>query len=113
MDIEFRRGDTQFFDFPVNDGNGNPAILGETEKIYFTVKQNGNSNERLIQKKYPGDISVSNGVGSFVIESEDTADIPYGTYEYDIEFKSGKYVKTLGDGTITLTEEITHRSDEV
>ena len=36
----------------------------------------------------------------------------YGDYQYDIEVKSEDLVKTIGQGTITLTEEITHRRDE-
>lgn len=52
------------------------------------------------------------GIFYFTLNSEDTSDMPYGTYQYDIELKSGDYVKTLGFGTITLTEEITHRRDE-
>ena len=36
----------------------------------------------------------------------------YREYQYDIELKTGDYVKTLGQGTITLTEEITFKEDE-
>ena len=107
MDIEFIRGDTQFFRFQVKDGEGNPMQLKDGDRLYFTVKQNANSEER-----YPEDIEYSDGYFSFVLNSEDTSDLAYGTYNYDIELKSGDYVKTLGQGTITLTEEITFRSDE-
>lgn len=112
MDIEFIRGDTQFFKFQVKDGEENPIQLKNGDNLYFTVKQNANSEDVLIQKKYPEDIQYSDGYFNFVLNSGDTSNMAYGTYNYDIELKSGDYVKTLGQGTITLTEEITFRSDE-
>ena len=112
MDLEFTRGDTQFLKFQIKDGVGNAISPVTEDNLYFTVKQNQNSSKILIQKKYPDSIQYSDGYFNFVLNSEDTSNIPYGTYQYDIELKSGDYVKTLGFGTITLTEEITHRRDE-
>ncbi len=112
MDLEFTRGDTQFLKFQLKDGEGNFIELTSEDNLYFTVKQNENSSKVLIQKKYPDDIKYIDGYFSFVLNSSDTSDLVYGTYQYDIELKSGDYVKTLGFGTITLTEEITHRRDE-
>lgn len=112
MDIEFTRGDTQFLKFRLKDLDGNTVELTDTDKLYFTVKQNQYSKKVLIQKKYPDDIRYSDGYFSFTLNSSDTSDLGYGTYQYDIELKSGDFIKTLGLGTITLTEEITHRRDE-
>lgn len=114
MDLEFTRGDTQYVKFQLKDAEGKVIKLGSEDNLYFTLKQNSNSKKVLFQKKYPETIKIngSDGYFYFVIESEDTSLLSYGTYEYDIELKSGTYVKTLGAGTITLTEEITHREDE-
>lgn len=112
MDLEFTRGDTQFLKFQLKDGEGNVLELTETDNLYFTVKQSENSAKVLIQKKYPDNIKYEEGYFSFVLNAEDTSSLAYGTYQYDIELKSGDYVKTLGFGTITLTQEITHRRDE-
>ena len=112
MDLEFTRGDTQFLRFQLKDGEGNLLKLTESDNLYFTVKQNQNSKKILIQKKYPESIQYEDGYYIFVLNSEDTSELAYGTYQYDIELKTGDYVKTLGFGTITLTEEITHRGDE-
>lgn len=112
MDLEFTRGDTQFLKFKLKDGEGNLIELTESDNLYFTVKQNDSSSKVLIQKKYPNDIKYEDGYFSFVLNSEDTSNLAYGTYQYDIELKSGDYIKTLGFGTITLTGEITHRRDE-
>ena len=112
MDLEFIRGDTQFIKFKLKDGLGNPITLTGRENIYFTVKQDPNSSKVLIQKKYPIDIKYQEGYFIFTMDSEDTSDLAYGTYQYDIVFKAEDFVKTLGVGTITLIEEITHRRDE-
>lgn len=112
MDLEFTRGDTQFLRFQLKDGEGNLMELTESDNLYFTVKQNQNSSNVLIQKKYPESIQYEEGYFIFTLSSEDTSNLAYGTYQYDIELKSGDYVKTLGFGTITLTDEITHRRDE-
>lgn len=112
MDLEFTRGDTQYIKFELKDGQGNLLELTNTEDLYFTVKQNQNSSKVLFQKRYPEDIEFSEGYYVFEITSEDTSNLAYGTYQYDIELKSGEYVKTLGLGTITLTDEITFRRDE-
>lgn len=112
MDLEFTRGDTQFLKFQLKDGFENVISPTSEDNIYFTVKQNQNSSKALIQKKYPESIEYTDGYFNFTLNSDDTSDLPYGTYMYDIELKSGDYVKTLGFGTITLTEEITNKEDE-
>lgn len=112
MDLEFTRGDTQFIKFQLKDAKGNSLEITNSEKIYFTVKQNQNSKKILIQKRYPSEIKFSDGYFYIELTSEDTSNLNYGTYQYDIEFKTGEFVKTLGFGTITLTEEITHKGDE-
>lgn len=113
MDLEFTRGDTQFIRFQLKDGQGNPITLADEGVLYFTVKKNKYSSDVLIQKKYPIDISYKDGYYGFTLNSEDTENLQYGTYQYDIELKLGYYVKTLGFGTITLTDEITFKEDEV
>lgn len=112
MDLEFTRGDTQVLKFQLKDKLENVISLGLDDIIYFTVKKNQNSSKVLIQKRYPDDIVYQDGYFIFILKTEDTSDLAYGTYQYDIELKSGDYVKTLGFGSITLTDEITHRRDE-
>lgn len=112
MDIEFTRGDTQFFKFQLKDLEGNKIELTDEDDLYFTVKQNQHSKKILIQKKYPSSIEYTDDYFYFTLNSIDTSNLAYGTYQYDIELKSGDFVKTLGLGTITVTEEITHRRDE-
>ena len=112
MDLEFTRGDTQVIKFQLKDRAGNILQMSEGDQLYFTVKQNENSSKVLLQKKYPDGIDYTDGYFIIIVDTSDTSDLAYGTYKYDIEVKSGNYVKTLGFGTITLTEEITHKEDE-
>ena len=112
MDFEFIRGDTQVIKFQLKDGEGNLVQLGLTDNLYFTVKQNSNSEEVLLQKTYPNDIKYVDEYYIFTITSEDTSSLAYGSSSYDIELKSGDYVKTLGMGSMTVTDEITFRGDE-
>jgi hypothetical protein len=113
MDLEFTRGDTQVIKFQIKDGYDNPIIPTLSDNVYFTVKQNSNSKKVLIKKEFPENgINYEDGYFYFTLESDDTSNLAYGTYQYDIEFKSEKYVKTLGFGSITLTDEITFKEDE-
>ena len=56
------------------------------DELLFTVKKSVDDPETLFQKS-----------GSFiVINPEDTANLPYGTYRYDVQFTdSGGYVDTV------------------
>ena len=112
MVIQFTRGDTQIINFNLKDANGNNIELATGDKLYFTVKKDANSTDVIMQKVYPTDITYSEGKYQFTIEPTDTNSLEYGTYEYDIELKTGTYVKTLSKGRIELTDEITFVGDE-
>lgn len=114
MDLEFPRGDNQNLVIDLVDKQGRQIILGDDEMLYMTVKKNSRDKDYKFQKR------LGNGIekradGKYVISifPEDTNDLDYGSYGYDIELKSGNVVKTLGIYTITLTEEYTHAGNEV
>lgn len=115
MDFEFTRGDTKpLLKFKLKDKNGEDLELSSTDKLYFTVKKDANSNTVIIQKTIDNGITISDdGYIHVRLESDDTAELPYGQYGYDIELKTAEgIVKTLLIGTITLTEEFTFKGDE-
>lgn len=112
QDIEFPRGDTCPISFEITDAEKNPLDMSDAE-IYFTVKKNYNTSDIIFQKRLSkGEITVEDILGSLVVEHKDTAELKYGNYVYDIQFKSGDYVKTLAKGNISLTDESTHISNE-
>lgn len=115
MDLEFTRGDTQILKLQIKDLDGNILKLTENDELYFTLKQNANSEEVLLQKtlKNNGINLKEDNFYYITLKPEDTSNLGYGTYTYDIEVKSNDFVKTLILATITLTEEVTWKGDEV
>lgn len=112
FDIEFPRGDTCPISFELTDYEGNQLNTEELE-IYFTIKKNYTTSDVILQKRYSKGEIVLNGIqGSLVLTHQDSANLKYGNYVYDIQLKSGEYVKTLVKGQISLTDESTHIFNE-
>lgn len=117
-DYEFKRGDTKVLDkFRLLNADGEVLKLGTNDTLYFTVKKDANSKNVLIQKttKDSGISLEDDGYYHIILDPEDTNDLDYGDYQYDIELKSigsRTFVRTLVEGVITLTEEITWGGDE-
>lgn len=117
IDYEFPRGDTYALrKFRITDINNNVIDLTGKDQLYFTVKTDSNSNKVLIQKRKDSGIELEeDGYYHITIEPADTNKLEYGSYVYDISWKSTEaktIVKTLINGTITLTDEVTWAGDE-
>ena len=97
--ITMIRGDTAEFDIQLTDSDGEPYELLENDSLIFTVKKNTKSDETLIQKT--GD--------HVVIDPEDTSDLKYGTYVYDVQFtsSSGKVDTVIPPSKFILKDEVT------
>lgn len=109
FDIEFTRGDTCPLKFTLLDKEGNILILTSSDELFFTVKNNFNTTQIKLQKKYStGDITrEEDGSYKLVINAEDTDNWNYGNYVWDIEVVSGDYTRTVAIGSLTLTNEVT------
>ena len=108
--MEFIRGDTAKYRFQRFDAEGN-VIQTPADAIYFTVKVNGYTDEVLLQKKLEDMEFDENYYYHITILPEDTDNLDYGTYRYDIEvIQDG--VKTTTVGELIIDEEITFASDE-
>lgn len=114
MDFEFTRGDTKVFKFKLIDKNGEELSLSDADKLFFTVKKTASSKNITFQKTLNNGIELKDdGYYYVTIKPDDTSDLSYGDYGYDIEIKTSTgIVKTLILGTITLTEEYTFKGDE-
>lgn len=114
--MEIRRGNYKLFEFTRKDKN-EVAIETRPEKMYFTVKENPYVCEALIQKilKENGGITFNDEDFSYRIEilPEDTEDLAYGDYFYDIEIVNDDKPKTIAVGTFTIKEVATHKCNEV
>jgi len=117
MDYEFPRGDTFLFPdkFRFVDSNGEPLNTNAGDKVYVTFRKDSKSKKKILQKTIGNGITKdSNGYFSVLLSSNDTANLKYGTYGFDISYKTadGK-VFTPIIGSITLTDEFTYKEDEV
>ena len=109
--MEFVRGDTEKYKFQRKDANGE-VITTKADSIYFTVKTDGYSDDVLLQKTIDDMTFDSDYYYHFTIEPEDTDEMDYGTYRYDVEvIQDGVKKTTVGE--FILTEEITFTDDEV
>lgn len=112
FEIELPRGDTCPIFFELTDNEGNELNSKDFE-IYFTLKKNFNKEEFLLQKRYSrGEITVDGKNVNLILSHQDTANMKYGKYNFDIQFSSGDYVKTILIGSIKLTKECTFLKNE-
>lgn len=111
MLIEFPRGDYKSISITISDYAGN------IEELYFTVKENANSKNVLLQKKIGNGIEYSEDIKKYVLkfEPQDTDNLEmnkiYG-FDFEIVAENKKLKKTF-TGQFHLTNEYTHVEDEV
>ena len=108
FDVEFPRGDTCTLNFELTDESG--LALDSSKSFEITMTARDASKNVVFQKKYSlGTIKVNEKNVSLVIEHKDTENLNIGgKYNYDIQFTSCDYYKTIYIGTITLTNEVTY-----
>ena len=117
MYIEMHRGDYKPLKFPVTNSNGKQLDL-DFDEIYITFKRNNRIKEEvLFQKRLStGEITKDeNGYYHFAIMPEDTENLSYyDKYCFDIEvYKENPLIKQTRLGVLNLTEETTHKENEV
>jgi len=109
--MEIVRGDTKALKFQ-RKMDGEPILI-KADKVYFTVKKNTRDKEALFQKTIADMSFDSEGVYHFIIEPEDTNNLSYGDYVYDLEVKIENYTRTIAKGTISVVDEVTFPINEV
>ena len=99
--ISLTRGDSLILHVNVTQ-NDEPYVPQEGDVIRFALKKNSNDEEVLILK----DVDLDSM--QIVIEPEDTKNLAYGTYRYDIELTTvGGFVDTfIGPANFKITEEV-------
>lgn len=112
MDISFVRGDT--FAFKVNVFLYNKTILtsDDVESIFITVRKEPTSLCEIIFQKTIDNITFEDGYINCTFLPQDTQNLPYGKYYFDIEItlKNGYRKSKLYN--FTITEETTIHEDE-
>lgn len=105
FNIQMTRGDTFVRTIHLSK-NGEEYIPGDNDIIRFAMSKvyKGKTGYELLIEKI-----IDNSSLQWVIDAEDTAQLPYGKYVYDLQITYGDtgYVETFADKkTITLTEEV-------
>jgi hypothetical protein len=101
-DIRLTRGDTARLKFNLtNTVTKQPYEVQSDDVVTFTVKQDYESEEILIEKK-------STGVAEAHIKPEDTKPLPFGKYKYDVQITTAD-----GDNYTPIEKKTFHVDKEV
>lgn len=99
--ISLTRGDTLFLTVNLTDSDGDPYVPSEGDRIRLAMKRRINSSDLVMLKE------ISPETLTFEIEPQDTKDLAYGTYVYDIELTDSEgHVNTVIFGKFRITEEV-------
>ena len=115
MGITMPRGDIRPVRFSIRspDGGENNTV-SDFDEIYFTVKQNFRMKTFLFQKRLTtNEIALQeDGSFKFTIQPQDTDNLMFGTYYFDIEVVKEEEIKQTFVGNLILTEEATYSENE-
>lgn len=117
MRIIMPRGDLYPVTFQIfDDDTGEEPTHIDFTQIYMTCKKTNKDQTPLFQKSLTtGGISkLDDGVYQFNIEPEDTNNLQFGEYTFDIELINDGMprIKQTISGTLRLAEETTWASNE-
>ena len=102
--IKLTRGDTARFSVNLsNDLTGSDYTMAVDDKITFTVKKKVKDDAPLLQKNMIG-------YPVFHIKPEDTQDLSFGRYVYDVQINtaSGDVYTIIEPSTFEILKEVTH-----
>ena len=110
--MQIIRGDNDVFKFKRTDMDGN-VITQRPDKMYLTVKENIYQEKALIQKTLENGIRFEGDTYYVDFVPEDTDELSFGTYVYDIEVITEGIKKTIEKGEFIIDGEVTHKENEV
>lgn len=108
------RGDYKLFKFQRKNKN-KEVITDLPNKMYFTVKDSSYKKQVLFQKTLTNGITYTqDNYYHIEILPEDTNNLDYGDYKYDIEIiYDDNKPKTIKKDIFTIDDEVTHKENEV
>ena len=114
MIIKLIRGDTKKIKFQRKTKN-KVVITEKPDKMYFTVKKSYYHKDVLFQKKLDEDIIYNEQDNYYylTIESNDTDELDYDKYVFDIEIINNNEKKIIAIGELMLDKEVTFAKNEV
>lgn len=116
-EIELIHGDTSpVFKFQRKNNTGE-VITTLPQKMWITFKKDSKSEKALIQKTLADGITYSDvdNYYRFRLLPEDTVDLCYGTYGFDVAIinESGEKLTLLNNGVLKLVDHYTTKNNEV
>lgn len=113
MKIQMVRGDMLSRSFIIRSSDKTP-FTEQLDNIYLTVKRDENDRDFEFQKRLSdgGIYSLGEGRYQFTIQPEDTDNMSYGKYIFDIELVIEGRLKKTYVGELELTKESTHHYNE-
>ena len=105
--ISMIRGDSEAIKVSCKDENGVDVHFADGDIVYFTVKRNTRTEEKILQKIVT---EFTDGVALISISPTDTRELNTGAYYYDIQLnRANGQVKTIvPPSKITINAEITY-----
>ena len=105
--ISMIRGDTDAIEISAEDGDGVAIPLVEGDTIYFTVKENTETDDKILQKIIT-DFTL--GEALITLFPADTKDLEAGVYVYDIQWTkaSGEVRTIVPPSQFTLRGDVTY-----
>lgn len=117
MEIQLVQGDTsKIYKFQRKNVDGE-VIKTLPQKMWITFKKASDVDEHIFQKTLEDGITYNeeDNYYRFQIQSEDTADLPYKTYGFDIAILNelGEKKTLLEDGQLVIKDHYTAKVNEV
>lgn len=114
LKISIPRGDIRNFKIAIKEPSGDLTEL-TFDDIYFTVKRVYLNQEFKFQKRLSDGAITKDQEGYYLfsILPDDTNNLPFGDYDFDIEIVKNGAIKQTTVGVLHLTKEVTFQSNEV
>ena len=110
---EFVRGDSFCFKIKLLDADKQPIIADKISELFVTFRKYTNDDSPIIFQKNLEDVTIDEyGYCHVAFNPEDTQDLPYGEYYFDMEVTLNSGYRKSRLYEIELTKETTiHRTE--
>lgn len=104
--VRLTRGDTAYLEVPIvaklSDGTEQPYVMDAGDKLTLTIKKTVNDVTALVQKELTG-------TNTFHFEPEDTTELAFGRYKYDVQLRTeaGDIYTIIEPTTFEIMAEVT------
>lgn len=107
-DFSFTRGDTLPLEFSLADGDGNNVAIDSLNSLILTCRKRNTLSSPIIFQKNIEDFEYDSEAKKYTvtIQPEDTRELMYGYYNFDIQVNYGGVIETR-KSSFSLTAEDT------